>query len=175
MFFSRDRRHILQEIRLTASQQPCTTYFCLFCFSSPASVELLRLFYQCISFGKLSLSASINIANGHMRYRNGHHHHSGQTNYRSWRRHAQSRPHDTWANFEPNWPYILFEFLSAYFAAPQGEAWDFWCLPPVWNPRAVSLIPFFLYLPFCSSAYSPVALSVLSCSAFGPFSWLLFL
>ena len=54
---------------------------------------------------------------------------------------------------------------------PKGGRW-FWCLPPVWNLRAVSLIPFycifFLVLP------SLVAFSVLSFSTFVPFSWPLF-
>ena len=56
---------------------------------------------------------------------------------------------------------------------PKGGR-GFLCLAPVWNFRAVSLIP-----PFYISSFvplpSPVALSVLSFSAFGPLSWLLFL
>jgi hypothetical protein len=56
--------------------------------------------------------------------------------------------------------------------SPEGRPGDFWCLPPVWNLRAASLIPLFyissLVLP------SPAAISVLPFSAFGPFSWSVF-
>ena len=39
----------------------------------------------------------------------------------------------------------------------------------VWNLRTASFIPlFYIYLLSCSSAYSPVAISVLSFSVFGP-------
>ena len=57
---------------------------------------------------------------------------------------------------------------------PWREAGDFWCLRPVWNLRAFSLIPlFYIYSSFVLLP-SPVALSVLFFSALGPFSWLLF-
>ena len=51
----------------------------------------------------------------------------------------------------------------------------FRCLPPVWNLRAVGLIPLFYICSFVLLLMSsPVALSVLSFSALGPFSGLLF-
>ena len=59
--------------------------------------------------------------------------------------------------------------------SPRREAGDFSCLPPVWNLRAAMPV----WSHFCISPLlfvclcSPVALSVLSFSAFGPFSWLL--
>ena len=56
---------------------------------------------------------------------------------------------------------------------PKG-GWRF-CLPPVWNLRAVSLILlFYIYISSLVLLPSPVILSVFSFSAFGPFSWPLF-
>ena len=54
---------------------------------------------------------------------------------------------------------------------PRREAGDVWCLPPVWNLRAVIWFPFPILLFFCL-----VLLLFLSChfSVNGPFSWLLF-
>ena len=57
---------------------------------------------------------------------------------------------------------------------PQREAGDFWCLPPVWNLRALSLFPLF-YISSLVLLLCPVALSVVSFSAFGPFFWIRFL
>ena len=52
---------------------------------------------------------------------------------------------------------------------PRREAGDSNVSPPVWNLRAVSLIPL-LYSSSHVRLPSPVALSVLAFSAFGPFS-----
>ena len=58
-----------------------------------------------------------------------------------------------------------------YECDPPKGGRGFMMSPTVWNLRAASC----LYLLFCSFAYSPVALSVLSLlSAFGPFYCLLF-
>ena len=51
------------------------------------------------------------------------------------------------------------------------EAGDVWCQPPVWNLRAVIWFPFPISSLVCFLP-SPLALSVLSFSANGPFSWL---
>ena len=59
------------------------------------------------------------------------------------------------------------------FGRPRREAGECWCLPPAWNLRAVSLIPL-LYTSSLVLLPSPVALSGLSFSAFGPLSWHLF-
>ena len=50
---------------------------------------------------------------------------------------------------------------------PRREAGDLWCLPPVWNLRALSLIPLF-YLSSFVFLPSPVAFSVLFVFAFWP-------
>ena len=55
------------------------------------------------------------------------------------------------------------------YGDPRREAGYFRCLPPVCNLRAFSLIPLFYIFSFVLLP-SPVALSVLSFSAFGPFS-----
>ena len=60
-------------------------------------------------------------------------------------------------------------FSSVFFPwkPPEGEAGDVWCLPPVWNLRAV------IWFHFAISSLvlqpSPVTLSVLSFSACWPF------
>ena len=50
---------------------------------------------------------------------------------------------------------------------PRREAEHFWCLPPVWNLRAFSLIQLFYICSFVLLP-SPVAPSVLFCFCFGP-------
>ena len=75
-------------------------------------------------------------------------------------------------------PLLQWERTAARSSAfsvqdPEGRPGGFWCLPPVWDLRVTSLIPLFCIYS-CSSAYSPVALSVWSFSAFGPFSWFIF-
>ena len=64
--------------------------------------------------------------------------------------------------------YLIERPVLAFFLPSEGRQEILNCLPPIWNLRAVSLIPLFYYRLSCSSAPSPVALSVLSFSAFGP-------
>ena len=58
-----------------------------------------------------------------------------------------------------------------WFFNPQREAGDVWCLPPVWNLRAVIWFPFPIS---CHVFFCLVLLLFLPChfSANGPFSWL---
>ena len=56
--------------------------------------------------------------------------------------------------------------------SPERRPGNF-CLPPVWNLRAASLIQLF-YISSLVLLPSPVAISVLPFSAFGPFSWSVF-
>ena len=46
---------------------------------------------------------------------------------------------------------LLFFRFNVFLGVYNGGPGDFWCLPPVWNVRAVSLIPLF-YISSCSSA-----------------------
>ena len=65
----------------------------------------------------------------------------------------------------PTWKrYSCVQFISS-----QREARAFLMSPPVWNLRAFSLIPLF-YISSLLLLPSPVALAVLSFSAFGTFS-----
>ena len=69
---------------------------------------------------------------------------------------------------KPSWLAILSVCGSKYFpVCPRREAGDVWCLPPVWNLRAV------IWFHFAISSLvllpSPVTLSVLSFSARLPF------
>ena len=57
--------------------------------------------------------------------------------------------------------------------SPEGRPGDFWCLHPVLNLKAASLIPLF-YISSLALLPSPVTISVWSFSAFGPFSWSVF-
>ncbi len=73
------------------------------------------------------------------------------------------------------WDHLKTFFLKIKFICsrqshcntPQREAGDVWCLPPVWNRRAV------IWFHFAISSLvllpSPVTLSVLSFSAWWPF------
>ena len=66
-------------------------------------------------------------------------------------------------------------FFFFHGLSPEERLGDFWCLPPVWNLRAASLIPLFYYI-ISSLVFLPslVTFSALSFSAyFGPFSWFL--
>ena len=68
--------------------------------------------------------------------------------------------------------YVEEKKLPCLFNCPRRVAGVSDVFPPVWNLRTVSLIPLFYYIYISSIVLlpSPVALSVLFYSAFGPFS-----
>ena len=79
----------------------------------------------------------------------------------------------TTSGFDPINGLTFKFFLVNFLFVPRREVGNLLCLslPPVWNLRAFSLIPLFSTIVFLPS---PVVLSVVSFSAFGPFSSLLF-
>ena len=104
----------------------------------------------------------------------------------TWQPFYLNFPYKGWSLCEPSKTkgppciilYVMFiddrDFvLYCIVYSPEGRPGDFWCLPPVWNLGAASLIPLF-YISCLVFLPSPVALSVLSFSAFGPSSWSVF-